>query len=70
MDPDYAAIPKRLWTNRACPAASRPSSLLTCPFLIMCNDSMPSKVLSAVWKGRQAPALPATSFLSLDGLAR
>ena len=44
----YAATPKRLSTNFACPAESLPSNLFTCPFLIMCIDSTPSSVRSAV----------------------
>ena len=44
----YAAITNRFSTNFACPTASVPSSLLTCPFLIMCMASIPSIVRSAV----------------------
>ncbi len=32
---DYAATPKRLATNFACPVVSLPSNLLTCPLPIM-----------------------------------
>ena len=46
----YAATLNRLSMNFACPAESLPSDLLTCPFLIMCKDSMPSIVRPAVWK--------------------
>ena len=46
--PTYAATPKRLSTNFACPRALLPANLLTCPFLIMFTDSMPSRVRSAV----------------------
>jgi hypothetical protein len=44
----YAATPNTLSTNFACPYESLPSNLFTCPFLIMCIDSTPSSVRSAV----------------------
>ena len=49
----YAVTLNRLATNFAGPAASLPSNLLICPFLIMCIDSTPSSVRSAVWKERK-----------------
>ncbi len=49
----YAATGKRFKTNFACPAASLPLNLFTCPFLIMCMASTPSIVRSAVWKERK-----------------
>ena len=49
----YAATWKRLSTNFARAAASLPTDLLTCPFLIMCIASMPSVVRTAVWNERK-----------------
>ena len=39
--------------NFACPITSLSSILFTCPFLIMCMDSIPSNVRSAVWNERK-----------------
>src|SRR3712207_8445454 len=42
----YAAKPKRLRTNLACPAESLPSNLLTCPSLIMRSEEHTSELQS------------------------